>query len=144
MLRWPSFFKLVSITNVEMAITFVIFKSTPILCLTLPHTWLGSESLINIYWKDVGVHPSYPPYPNFPEDSPVNSGVIFFLTVSRQTSRLTVVGSWRHTHVLLCPVSAISFNIMIFLIKDYANDFIFFSSLKVGRGRNALLPSFNV
>jgi hypothetical protein len=89
----------------------------------LCRTWVRSKSLINIYWKDVGImHPSYLPYPNFPENNPVNFGVTFFLTVSKQTSRLTVVGSWRHKHVLLCPVSAISFYVIMFLIKDCAND----------------------
>jgi hypothetical protein len=73
--------------------------------------------------KDVGImHPSYLPYPNFPENNPVNFGVTFFLTVSKQTSRLMVVGSWRHKHVLLCPVSAISFYVIMFLIKDCAKD----------------------
>jgi hypothetical protein len=48
--------------------------------------------------------------------------VTFFFTVSKQTSRLTVVGGWCHKHVLLCPVSAISFYVIMFLIKDCAND----------------------
>jgi hypothetical protein len=56
--------------------------------------WVRSKSLINIYWKGVGVmHPSYLPYPNFPENNPNFFGVTFFLTVSKQRSRLTVVGS---------------------------------------------------
>jgi hypothetical protein len=68
------------------------------------------------------VHPSYLPYQNFPENNPVNFGVAFFLTVSKQTSSLTVVGSWRHKHLCFCPVSAISFYVIMFLIKDCAKD----------------------
>jgi hypothetical protein len=90
-----------------------------VLCRTL----VRSKSLINIYWKDVGImHPSYLPYPNLPENNPINFGVTFFLTVSKQTSRLAVVGSWRHKHVLICPVSAISFYVIMFIIKDWAKD----------------------
>jgi hypothetical protein len=33
-----------------------------------------------------------------------------------------VVGSWRHKYVLLCPVSAISLYVIMFLIKDCAKD----------------------
>jgi hypothetical protein len=89
----------------------------------LCRTWVRSKSIINIYWEDVGImHPSYLPYPNFPENNPVNFGVTFFLTVSKQTSHITVVGSRRHKHVFLCPVSAISFYVIIFLIKDCAKD----------------------
>jgi hypothetical protein len=57
-----------------------------------------------------------------PREQTVNFGVTFFLTVSKQTSCLTVVRSWRHKHVLLCPVSAISFYVIMFLIKDCAKD----------------------
>jgi hypothetical protein len=35
----------------------------------LCRTWVRYKSLINIYWKDVGLmHPSYLPYPNFTEN----------------------------------------------------------------------------
>jgi hypothetical protein len=97
----------------------LFFVGWNVLC----RTWVRSKSLINIYWKDVGlVHSSYLPYPNFPENNPVNFCVTFFLTVSKQTSHLTVVGSWRHKHVLLCPVSAILFYVIMFLIKECAKD----------------------
>jgi hypothetical protein len=89
----------------------------------LCRTWVRSKSFINIYWNEVGIiHPSYLPYPNFPENNPVNFGVTFFLKVSKQTSRLAVVGSWHHKHVLLFPVSAISLYVIMFLIKDCAKD----------------------
>jgi hypothetical protein len=37
-----------------------------------------------------------------------------------------VVGSWRHTYVLFCPVSVISFYVIMFLIKDCAKDWDIF------------------
>jgi hypothetical protein len=109
----------------------------------LCRTWVRSKSLITIYWKDEEIiHPSYLPYPNFPENNPIIFGVNFFFTVSKQTSHLAVVGSCRHKHVLLCPVSAISFYVIMFLIKDCAKEWDNFLSHTGGVGRNVSLPSF--
>jgi hypothetical protein len=100
-----------------------VFHSFFVGCNVLCRTWVRYKSLINIYWKDLGImHTSYLPYPNFPENNPVNFGVTFFLTVIKQTNCLMVVGSWCHKHVLLCPVSVISFYVIIFLINECAKD----------------------
>jgi hypothetical protein len=108
----------------------------------LCRTWVRSKSIINIYWKDVGImHLSYLPYPNFPKTNPANFGVTFFLTVSKQTSRLTVVGSWRHKHVFICPVSTISLYVIMFLIKDCAKVWDNFLKPEGWDGTQHLLPS---
>jgi hypothetical protein len=68
------------------------------------------------------MHPSYLPYPNFHEFNPINYGVYFFLTVSKQTRRLAVVGTWHNTDVLLCSLSPISQSMVISLIQDHAKN----------------------
>jgi hypothetical protein len=55
------------------------FVAWNVLC----RTGVRSKIRINIYWTEVGImHPYYLPYPNFPENNPINFDVTFFLTVS--------------------------------------------------------------
>lgn len=84
----------------------------------MARSWLRTINLLPLMWKDVSpLQSPYTPFPKQCDGLPMNCGLKFNCGVTKTKVKVTATGCIRHRHVLLCPISSVSFQVM-FTLKD--------------------------